>query len=542
VFGVELIIGRQPVNQVAATLEQQGQNMTLDRLPYASQASWDETKVCLPDTRKAYLDTLESSVRRRGSTAEIMTLTGVVGSGKSTIMHTFAQLCAAKNILASSFFFDQAVEGRNNLSTLFTTIAVDLCGFNQGLATQIVAALNKDRGLCSATPSRQFEELIFKPLATYQSDEPLVILIDAVDEGINSQDNKTSVLLEILRDRTPALPAAVRFVITYRSQPSIDSFFRDQPHVHSSVIDTRGKDNLVDISLFFRHELARVAQRGSLGGDWPGGQLVERLTEKAEGLFQWAAMVCGYLNRCISPDRELKLLITSPGLSSASPEVKMDQLYKAILDSYRWDDSVFSNGFNLVMGTLVAAKTPLSPSAMHSLHRLSSVPIDTILHQISSFTTGWSIDNPSQPVQILHQSLREYLTSRAALSSDTERYFLSEKRWSQELALPCLNILNQQLDGATPGTGYIRGSPTFEIPKFGRHRISEELLYASQFVVDHLVDCEAPVSAALTMALRTFVSVNLEQWMEVVSVYGRYQGIRRVLDWIQVRLEIVSKV
>ncbi|KAG8739112.1 POC1 centriolar protein A [Ceratobasidium sp. 414] len=528
------------LSQVAATQTQHTQVSVLDRLPYASQASWDQSKVCFPDTRRAFLDTVETWTYRQGggspSTAEVMAVSGVVGSGKSTIMHTLAQRCAAKGSLGSAFFFDKAVEGRNNITNLFTTLAVDLCAFDPALATQITASTSRDRGLSSATPLRQFEELVFKPLATYKGDKPLVILIDAVDEGINVQDHKPSVLLEILRDRVPSLPPAVRVIITYRTHPTIDSFFRDQAHVRSLMIDTRDHDNSVDITRFIRHELARVAQRRHLGEGWPSEQEIQQVTERSEGLFQWAAMMCGHLNTCASPSQDLKLLITNPSLTAASPEAKMDELYKAVLDSYGWDDPVFANGFNLVMGTILAAKTPLSSSALHSLHRLSSVPIDKILHQISSFTTGWSTDNPSQPVQIMHQSLREYLTSRAASSSETQRYFLSEKQWSQELVLPCLNILNQQLDGSTPGTGYILGTATYEIPKFARSRISEELLYASQFWTEHLVDGEAPVSASLAMALRTFLSMNLVQWMEIVCVYGRYQGLKKAVAWIMTNL------
>ncbi|KAG8779092.1 POC1 centriolar protein A [Ceratobasidium sp. 428] len=528
------------LGQVAAAQTQQTQVSILDRLPYASQASWDQSKTCFPDTRRSFLEKLETWAHRQdsssSSTAELMVVSGVVGSGKSTIMHTLAERCAKKGTLASAFFFDQAVEGRNNIVNLFTTLAVDLCGFNQELATQITASTSKDRGLSSATPLRQFEELVFKPLADYKGDKPLVILIDAVDEGINIQDHKPSVLLEILRDRIPHLPAAVRVVITYRTHPTMDSFFYDQAHVRSLTIDTRDHDTSVDIALFVRHELAEVSRRRHLGEGWPSEQEVQQLTERAEGLFQWAAMMCGHLNTCANPTRDLKLLIMDPSLSGASPEAKMDQLYKAVLDSYSWDDPVFTNGFSLVMGTILAAKTPLSSSALHSLHRLSSVPIDRILQQISSFTTGWSINSPSQPIQIMHQSLREYLTSRAASSSDTQRYFLSEKHWSQALALPCLNILNQQLEEATPGTGYILGTQSYEIPKFARNRISEELLYASQFWTEHLVDSEAPVSAALSMALRTFLVGNLVQWMEIVCVYGKYQGLKKTINWIMTNL------
>ncbi|KAG9120660.1 POC1 centriolar protein A [Ceratobasidium sp. 392] len=528
------------LSQVAAAQTQQTQVTILDRLLYASQASWDESKTCLPDTRRSLLGRLEAWAHRQGSsspnTAELMVVSGVVGSGKSTVMHTLAQRCATNGSLASAFFFDQAVEGRNNITALFTTLAVDLCRFDTELATQITESTSKDRGLSSATPLRQFEELVFKPLASYKGDKPLVILIDAVDEGINVQDHKPSVLLDVLRDRVPKLPPAVRVVITHRTHPTMDSFFRGVAHVHLLTIDTRDPDTSVDIARFVRHELTRVSQHRHLGDNWPSEQEVQQLAERSEGLFQWVAMMCGHLSTCGSPSRDLRLLIANPSLSGASPEAKMDQLYKAVLDSYPWNDSVFANGFELVMGTILAAKTPLSSSALHSLHRLSSVPIDRILQQISSFTTGWSADHPSQPIQIMHQSLREYLTSRAASSADTERYFLSEKRWSRELTLPCLNVLNQQLDRTTPGTGYIWGTPGFDIPRFARNRISEELLYASQFWIDHLVEGEGPVSATLAMALREFMSLNLVQWMEVVCVYGKYQGLKKAVTWIMTHL------
>jgi hypothetical protein len=84
----------------------------------------------------------------------------VARSGKSAIVsHTVTQQCRAKGLL-TSFFFDREISGHNGPQTLFSTIVRDLAGLNLALAEDIVAVLEEDCSIASASLTRQFEELI----------------------------------------------------------------------------------------------------------------------------------------------------------------------------------------------------------------------------------------------------------------------------------------------------------------------------------------------------------------------------------------------
>ena len=53
------------------------------------------------------------TVRDVRGRAQVVLLVDVAGSGKTAVANTIAQLCHEQGILASSFFFDREVSGRN---------------------------------------------------------------------------------------------------------------------------------------------------------------------------------------------------------------------------------------------------------------------------------------------------------------------------------------------------------------------------------------------------------------------------------------------
>src|SRR5580693_10046347 len=69
------------------------------------------------------------------------------------------------------------------------------------------------------------------------------------------------------------------------------------------------------------------------------------------------------------PDNKLRLFLSDSAPTGLPAEKKMDDLYAAILHACDWDDNDFVEGYGLVMGAILAAKTPLSMSALQSLHR-----------------------------------------------------------------------------------------------------------------------------------------------------------------------------
>jgi len=137
----------------------------------------------------------------------------------------------------------------------------------------------------------------------------------------------------------------------------------------------------------------------------------------AGGLFIWVFIVSEYLRMSTDPDEELHTLLSRQSLSSMSAEAKMDELYLTIFQGCNWNDQGFVKGYGLIMGAIMAAKTPLSMSALQSLHRHTLSPQVKVRKYLRPLTPLLAnLDNERTPVNILHLSLKDFVTVRAQSS------------------------------------------------------------------------------------------------------------------------------
>ena len=184
------------------------------------------------------------------------------------------------------------------------------------------------------------------------------------------------------------------------------------------------------------------------------------------------------------------------------------------------------------MGTIMAARTPLSAKALHSLHdEATQIPITIILNPFRCLLSGLETEN--RPIRILHQSLRDFITVRARDYTDSQKYYLDIKEHSERLALLCLNIMNKRLLRKTPGMMYLSNSNG--IPELDGGAISEELSYACKFWIDHFAMIDVP-SDGLARALGTFLSDYSISWMEIAAMQGSSGTLKNVWDWIDVSI------
>jgi hypothetical protein len=85
----------------------------------------------------------------------------------------------------------------------------------------------------------------------------------------------------------------------------------------------------------------------------------------------------------------------------------MDELYAEILSGCDWDDEDFVNGYHLVVGAIMAAMTPLSITALQSLHRTHS----------NLILTKYSVPSPRySPAWLTQVDLYKPYTSRSGIS------------------------------------------------------------------------------------------------------------------------------
>ena len=509
----------------------------LNMLPYANGASWDSSLACFPGTRVALIKDIWTWIQTANHTksAEIFLLSDLAGTGKTAIAHTVARSCDEAGLLASSFFFDRNVPERSGPQRLFSTIAYDIAVLSHDISEYVSGILKRHRNVTTASPSRQFDQLILNPSHLHRFDKPMVIVMDALDEGYTPE------LLKILREEIPKLPGSFRIFLTSRPEDHIVKDLSDAAHVVRRSIDIHGDANQSDIGLYCRNRLRHVASRKRLGADWPGPQLLGEFQKKAEGLFIWVSAVSEYLSspKTYDADGKFRSLLSDRNLSGLPTEEKMDELYAEILDNCDWNDRAYVEMYQLVVGSIMALKTPLSASALQNLHRhkYPSLKVCEVICQLNSLFIGSGDDN--QPIRVLHLSFRDFIMHRSRSSLGLERFWIDEKDHNQRLAFACLLIMNEDLRKDIPGTGYLsRDVPpeTEGIPQIANSYVSEGLWYACRFWSQHLTEVDPPMSEDFLGALRYFLSMNLIRWMEVLSSKGQFRGLAEVRKWLRVSI------
>ena len=397
----------------------------------------------------------------------------------------------------------------------------------------ISGILNRHRDVTTASPSRQFDQLILNPSHLFRFDKPMVIVMDALDEGYTPE------LLKILCEKIQKLPGSFRVFLTSRLEDHIIKDISDAAHVLRRSIDIHGDANQSDIGLYCRDRLRHIASQRRLGTEWPGPHLLKEFQTKADGLFIWVSAVSEYLStqKTYNPDGKFRLLLSDRNLSGLPAEAKMDKLYAEILDNCDWGDEEFVEMYQLVVGSIMALKAPLSASALQTLHRHKnpSLKVGEVLRSLNSLFIGSSDDK--QPIRVLHLSFRDFITYRSRTALGFERCWVNEKDHNRKLAFVCISIMNDDLRKDIPGTGYLSGDvppQTEGIPEIADVYVSEGLLYACRFWSQHLIGVDHPMPEEFLTALRYFFSTNLIRWMEVLSSKGQFQGLAEVRRWLRV--------
>jgi hypothetical protein len=115
----------------------------------------------------------------------------------------------------------------------------------------------------------------------------------------------------------------------------------------------------------------------------------------------------------------------------------MDKLHMTILDSCNWDDEQFIEGYKLLMGAIMVAKSPMSLSALQALHGTSlTASAGAVLRPLGSLLTG--LTDTKWPVRIMHLSFPDFVTVRAQSSPISAWFYLNENEHNERLALLCL--------------------------------------------------------------------------------------------------------
>ncbi|KAF7967648.1 hypothetical protein HWV62_33603 [Athelia sp. TMB] len=502
----------------------------LDKLPYAEGASWNPTLACLPGTRITLLSLVHDWARSCDN-RRIFCLKGVAGCGKTAVSNAVAQALKAAGLLASAFFFDRADASRNTPRLLFSTIARDIAGLYPAIAADIAATLEEEPALASAHLSRQFEAFIAGPLQRHQTDHPIILVIDALDEAV--PDEASTDLLTILRDEVAKLPAHIRIFITARPTRVIEQFLCDREHITPHTLDINSAESQHDIATYIDSMVRDDVICSQMGTPWPDEPLIRDLKVKTEGHFIWIATMFGYLRSAYQPREKLRALLSSSVAHGRTlePTKKINELYATILEVCGdWNDPDFREGYALFMGSIMAVKRPLSLAALRALHGGSQeLSLGRLPQRFGSVLVG--LQHEHEPIRTLHLSFREFVTASAAESVNTEKFFLSEQAHSQKLAELCLRTMVREMIAAPiTGVGYLAENDDDRpgIPRLTG--LSEQLQYGCESWSDHICDIQSP-TIAIAELLREFLPHYHSTSIEVVASTSTFVGTLPAWRW-----------
>jgi len=244
------------------------------------------------------------------------------------------------------------------------------------------------------------------------------------------------------------------------------------------------------------------------------------LAIKAEGLFQWAAVACGFIlkppgsfgfskKECIN--HLLKLTTVRDG------QDPLDELYKEVLEGYITHRKARLL-FRSVVGQLITAFEPLSIRSLTTLRHHTSYDDDDavveMLRHLGSLLSNVNSADQNLPIAPLHTSFRDFLTSKEK-SGD---FCLDFRDAHRQLARSCLGLLFDGLkfNICNLESSYLANKEVEDLDSLVDKHISPALLYACRFWDDHLEHIDFEVD--LFVQLRTLFENKFLFWLEALSV------------------------
>lgn len=490
---------------------------------------------CLLNTRVELLQRISEWAANSNAEA-VFWLNGMAGTGKSTISRTVAESVAREGQLGASFFFKRGETDRGTMAKFFLTIAADLTRRDPTIAHLVKEAIENDPTILRKAMREQFDKLILRPLSLIQRKEPIVIVVDALDE-CDEEDNvklmiylfsqaKTlnSVQLKVLVTSRPDLPPRLGF-------KAIEGKYHDLilHEIPKLVIEH-------DISLFIENELSQirddynktVSGDRQLSKDWPTRSDISILVQMAIPLFIYAATVCRFIGdrRLGTPDRQLKKIFQPRPRHHLS---KLGSTYLPVLDNLIVDASAEQYAetlrqFRYIVGSIVVLASPLSTTA---LARMLDLPRDDIDGKLDMLNSVLSVpSSPHEPVRLLHLSFRDFLLQTTAANE----FWVDEAQTHKAMASNCLRVMDCLREDicqlGAPGTHRLSVDPqktkTFLPP---------ELQYACLYWVYHMQG--AGSHDGESERVYSFLKRCFLHWMEVLSLIGRARESLRLVKTLQ---------
>lgn len=511
------------------------------KLPIAKGASFDShieehNAKCLGNTRVELQRQIEEWATDQNG-IPIFWLKGMAGTGKSTIARTVARSFANKGQLGASFFFKKGEGDRGTAGRFFTTIARDLMAHLPELTSGITEAIDADPAISEKALKDQFEKLILKPLSeTVLPKALLIVVIDALDECERDEDIRT--ILQLISRTKDLKPVSLRVFVTSRPELPIRIGFKQMSdRTYQDLILHEVPEETIehDITVFFKHEFAKIRQERSLPLEWPEEKSIKMLVGMAIPLFIFASTICRYVGEKNGIPRKRLNDILKYEREDVS---KLDMTYLPILDPLfaiqgKREKEELSRDFREIVGSIVVLESPLS---IASLAHLLNIPGEDINCRLDSLHSVLSIPVDKElPVRLLHLSFRDFLLDDEKRGKS---FWIDKRETHTRLASKCLQLMSSS-KGLRQNMCNLRmpGTLRSEIDnQVIDNALSPEVRYACRYWVHHLEQSEGRIRDG--DLVHAFLQRYFLYWLEALSLMREASESIHMINSLQSHVDV----
>ncbi|KDN36307.1 hypothetical protein RSAG8_10929, partial [Rhizoctonia solani AG-8 WAC10335] len=443
--------------------------------------------------------------------AKVFWMSGMAGTGKTTISFSLCEWLETNTQLGASFFCSRTSSMCQSIDKIIPNVAYQLGRFSPAYRSTLCKALCGDPD--NAVPNG------------------VVVVIDALDECYDNHG--AEIILDLL---THAGDLPIKFFVTSRPDPLIRRKMLSSNGLLSTVVHLHDIEATVvehDIQIYLTNALKHVTP------NLTEAQL-RQLAKQSGKLFIYAATLVRYISprhiRVDSASRLQKILAMDlqhkQARTGRSIELyeELDVLYREVLKlAFHQDLNEERETMRNVLQTVVCVKEPV---AIGTLAGLLGSTEKKILYALEPLYSVIHVAEGGGLISTLHASFPDFLLDQGRAG---ETHYCNEAQRCEILASNCFEVMKKQLrfNICNLETSFVLDSCVPDLKKRIEDSISPELLYSCRFWGEHLQVTRVSNSELLRNGLREFLSTQLLFWMEVLNVKGRIHAGVRILNRLE---------
>jgi hypothetical protein len=314
----------------------------------------------------------------------IFWLTGLAGTGKSTIAKTFCQRIGSNNsFLLASFFASRGSAERRDPYAILHTLAYELATLSGLIRPHVLSAVRAPQHIMHQPMHDQMQLLLAEPIKRAQlRGRTVVLAIDALDECHKIAGVEGGPLVELLAQALWHQP--VKLLVTSRQENSLFNMFCSLPHVSLRLQNIESVSVEADVWRILNAGFAYIRRkraRDLKDHDWPTNSDLNTLVALTGPLLIYAATVLRFVgdSRFLPDERLHQVLERGPvtPLDSSRPFLQIDNLYMDVLEAATVDengrvDIELCQRVGVLLRTVVLLEQPVSVYALAHLMGVSA--------------------------------------------------------------------------------------------------------------------------------------------------------------------------